>query len=69
MRPEAPEYDVVMRLVVTRRVQGEVPAQRKHKLLTSLKHLLSLVGPTRGTYRIDVAEVAEVTRVRETLSR
>ena len=57
-----PENDVVMRLVVTRRVTGPVPALRKHKILQKLKRLIALVG-AHSTYHIDVAEVADVRKV------
>lgn len=57
-----PEYEVVMRLVVTRRVKGAVPQQRRHKILTNLKHLIGLVANKR-IYTIDVAEVADVRKV------
>lgn len=56
---ELTETDIVFRLVVTRRVRGALPPQRRHKYVTALRRLLGLCGD-RSTYHVDVCEVAEV---------
>lgn len=56
--------DVVMRVVLTRRVEGPVTLEKRHKIVKALRHLLALVGPTHSTYTVDVCEVADVRRVR-----
>jgi hypothetical protein len=56
----APTHLVVMRLVVTRRVKGNVTPERKHKYVKALANLLRFVGA--HTYTVDLCEVADVRR-------
>lgn len=57
-----PQHEVVMRLIVAKRVRGHLTPEKRHKAVAGVRRLLE--NTAGATYSVEMAEVADTRRVR-----